>query len=853
MADEFGGVPVTTGSPDGFGGVPVSSKPIQPSIIEDSPDASGYFDAFRAGLSNNETNQVYWLASRRFPDLVEQGIDPSEFYYFDDKGDLFYKNYRDGKNYKEFKDDIFGKDVDYVNNIGPTGQFLGEVIGGMTGMATGFIKGALSPNKVAAFTQAAIGGVKGTAIGGAKAYGIRAGLSAALGGPPLDAYKAGKDLAISSAFGGIPFGAPTSTAPKFAKGLFDKFPGTDGRSAIADIIQNGGKTVDEKLAYMAEKYPDVPVSRAEANETVGTMGNKLELWIAKNSGSDKLVKHYNDRNERVNYHAEKFFDFIQSGKYVNQGLKDKLTGKPAFDAELDVVKAVDDYIALEKKKLAERTAPMYRNAYDTDVTIDVSKELKQIQDVIADGNVSAEKKAIYKKLEQGLLDANTDSARNTTELLHQGLKDNFARQINKLSGRGKQPDPELMREVSLLRRSISDKIKEANPTYKEVTGIYDDAMGTAQMMDRSIVGQFASIVDKGGQKAATLTKRLFSGNIKPKEINELKGILQQTEDGATAWQNLKGTWLRTQWDDVIASQTNPLNQPNTFLRALGVPNPSKAMPLMGRNMMDASPQELSRITGELGEYNLQGTKAKMWEAIFEPEELDNFIDMTNMMQMVNKIQTASNSDTFSNLAIDELMTKEAQQFFTNQGINFKGGVTKTGGLIQSMINIPPRIGGYITGNKIQSPMLGNMISTQKDAYMDMLISYIVDPKKVVETQAILEATKPITYAISQTFARGGTEGLANLIETTSRTDKLREERAEIRAQEEAEAQPVTPPTEDLQGALQNFQMPQLNQPLFDEPSSNPIQMPSPTLLPNPKDQEIAMNQQMRKTGIAGLS
>ena len=847
MADEFGGTPVTSGSPDSFGGVPVGSRTIKPSIIEDSPDASGYFDAFRAGLSNNETNQVYWLASRRFPELVEQGIDPSEFYYFDDNGDLFYKDYKTGEYKKEFKDDYFGNDVDYVNNLGPTGQFLGEVIGGAVGMAEGFVKGALSPSKFRAFGEAIKGGVKGTAKGGATAYALRAGLSSALGGPPLDAYKAGKDLAVSSAFGGIPFGVPTSTAPKFAKGLLDKFPGTDGRSILADIIQNGGKTVDEKLEYLATRYPDVPISRAEANDLVGTSGNKLEAWIVKNSGSEKLVKHYNDRNQRVNYHAENFFDFIQSGKYVNQGLKDKLTGKPAFDAELDVVKAVDDYIALEKKKLAERTAPMYRNAYDTDVTIDVSKELKQIQDVIADVNVSAEKKAIYKKLEQGLLDANTGNARNTTELLHQGLKDNFARQINKLSGKGKQPDPELKREVSLLRRSISDKMKEANPAYKEVTGIYDDALDTAQILDRSIVGQFAGIVDKGGQKAATLTKRLFSGNIKPKEINELKSILQQTEDGATAWQNLKGTWLRTQWDDVIASQKNPLNQPNAFLRALGIPNPSKAMPLpVGRigsyNVSDELAEEITK-------YNLQGTKAKMWEAIFEPEELDNFIDMTNMMQMVNRIQTSGGSDTFSNLAIDQLMTKEATQILGNQNM-LEGGVVKVGGLIQSLINIPSRLGGYAVGNGLDVG-LGNLIGRQKDAYMDMLISHIVDPKKVTETQAILEATKPITYAISQTFAKGGVDGVANLIETTSRTDKLREERAEIRAQEEAEAQPVTPPTEDLQGAIQSFEVPQIDQPLFDEPISNT--MPSPTLLPNPKDQEIAMNQQMRKTGIAGLS
>ena len=68
---------------------------------------------------------------------------------------------------------------------------------------------------------------------------------------------------------------------------------------------------------------------------------------------------------------------------------------------------------------------------------------------------------------------------------------------------------------------------------------------------------------------------------------------------------------------------------------------------------------------------------------------------------------------------------------------------------------------------------------------------------------------------------------------------------------DVQQQPVTPPTEDLQGAMQNFEMPQLDQSLFNEPISNT--MPSPTLLPNPKDQEIAMNQQMRKTGIAGLS
>ena len=851
MADQFGGVPVASGGPDVFGGKLVENKPIQPSIIEDSPDASGYFDAFRAGLSNNETNQVYWLASRRFPDLVEQGIDPSEFYYFDDKGDLFYRDYKTGEYKKEFKDDIFGKDVDYVNNIGPTGQFLGEVIGGMTGMATGFVKGALSPNKFMAFGQAIKGGVKGTAKGGATAYAVRAGLSAALGGPPLDAWKAGKDLAISSAFGGIPFGVPTSTAPKFAKGLLDKMPGIDGRSTLADVIQNGGKTVDDKLAYFADRYPEIKISRAEANDLVGSKGAEIERWIVKNQSNEKLINHYHDRNQRVNYHAENFFDFIMSGKYVNQALRNKLTGKASVDADLDVARAVDDYIVKEKQLLKERTAPMYKRAYDTDVKIDVSAELKQIQDVLADANVSSERKAIYKKLEQGLLDANTGNARNTTELLHKGLKDNFRRQLNKL--KRAKPDRELFAEVSVLRKSISDKMKAANPIYKEVTSIFDDAFGTAQHMDRSIVGQFAGIIEQGGQRAGTLTKKLFSGNIKPKEIKEFKSILQQTDDGATAWQNLKGTWLRTQWDDVLASQTNPLNQPNAFLRALGVPNPAKSMPLpIGRIQSYNLSKELGE---EITEYNLRGTKAKMWEALFEPEELTAFVDMTNMLQMINKIQTAGGSDTFKNALLGKLLSKDAAQIVGSE-VPIKSGSLKAAGLIKTMVNLPARMSAYVLGNGFDLG-LKNLVGRQHDAYMDLLVSHIVDPKKIVETRALLEATKPITYAISQTFAKGGWEGINNLSNTLDQTEQLRQDRAEIREKEKAnlptsfeETSPYRNETDNLQGAMQNFEqsMPQIDQPLFEESSLTPMEALSPTLLPNEKDREIAL----RNSGIARL-
>ena len=39
-------------------------------IIENDPEASGRFDAFLAGMTNNEEYKTRWLAEKRFPGLV---------------------------------------------------------------------------------------------------------------------------------------------------------------------------------------------------------------------------------------------------------------------------------------------------------------------------------------------------------------------------------------------------------------------------------------------------------------------------------------------------------------------------------------------------------------------------------------------------------------------------------------------------------------------------------------------------------------------------------------------------------------------------------------------------------------
>ena len=655
---------------------------------------------------------------------------------------------------------------------------------------------------------------------------------------------------------------PVKDAPSGIKFIMEKFPGSDGRTILADIVQNGGKTVDEKLAYMANKYPDIPISRAEASELVGNAGYKAEVFLAKNARTQELVDMYADRNARVGYHAERFFDHIAQGKYVKGDAKNKLTGKPAIDAEFDVAKASADYIAAEKEKLAKITKPMYDEAYDLDVAIDVSDILKEIDVVIKNPNTSPARLSAYKEMRKGLTDArfdNENTARATTELLHDGLKDNFNRLISRLT---KDADSGLKREASIIRDKVSSRLKAENPLYAQVTKIYDDALGTSQSLDRSIVGLFAKAVEQGGQKTAMLTKKLFTGQIKPAEIAELKRVLQSTEDGAQAWQNLKGAWLSTQWDDVIVSQTNPLSEPSAYLRAVGIKQPEKAFPKSNMRFdptglpLAQSGDELAKLADELAEYRAKGAKAQMWQAIFEPDELKNFVDLTSMMQMVGKIQTQAGSDTFGNFSMNAVFSNEAKQVMGSGEAGKQVG-RRAGGIMTAIFNLPSRL----TGKGFEDVLMSGPINAQKEAYRDLLISHIVDPRKAVDLSKALDATKPLAYLTGQTFIRSGKEGVSQLFNSIeNRNQDLREasdERVEEKAQQQP-AQPTAAPVVDpnLGSKIDSIKSPMLDLELFEEESNPSIgrfdPALSPTIVPLDKDREIAMRTRGNLGGIASL-
>ena len=107
------------------------------------------------------------------------------------------------------------------------------------------------------------------------------------------------------------------------------------------------------------------------------------------------------------------------------------------------------------------------------------------------------------------------------------------------------------------------------------------------------------------------------------------------------------------------------------------------------------------------------------------------------------------------------------------------------------------------------------------------------------------------YYYTQALGRGGVELIDEVFNQNEAelNRQLQEERSTPSfgefEQEEVEVDP------NLQSSINTFQMPNVSQPLFDEPETDLglEQLSSPTILPNEKDREIAMR---RMGGIGSL-
>jgi len=814
----------------------VAPTPRERQLIEREQEKSGIVTALLQGLSNDQGYQTAWLARQRFPELVERGIDPVDFYFVDEDEDIAYIDPYSNEVVKEFQDNLL---VDSARYVGPTAQFLGELVGGTIGLTAGAFGGAAATaNPFGGIGGAMVGGGIGTGIGGGAIYAGRAGISAAFDGPPLKVAKLTDDLALSSAFGAVPFGTSGLRAAGNAfRTTSTKFPGKDGRTALETILRDGGKTVDEKIAFAKDRF-DVDLTRAEAEGIMSNAG-AIQRYLQMQPGSQKLWDFYHNRQLQVEEAADVFFDEILRGKYL-AGLKEKgLSGREAIDPDIDLAEAANEVLKKLAAKRQERANPVYKNAFELEIPIDVTDIARQLRMDLSDPNLRGKAREVKRELLNALTDFSglsktqlvtdqgTLALKDNTEMLHNALRNDFRPLIEGLT---KDAQATLKREVSQIRQQVSDKLKFANPEYERATAIYDPSKGHLQALEKSVVNDLARTAELGGEQAARLTKKLFDGSIKPQNLRKLRRLIQ-TQD-PQAWQNLKATWLRTQFDDAITSSTNPLGVNNRFLSRLGI----RGNVMMGR-----------------GAEKVRGTKAKVFSEILDPQELDNFVDLVELMQATTFIASKSGSPTQPLQALQKLLEKDVT------------GVGRTTlSAIRAVIEIPQRflVRGF-------DDAAARSLAFQKEVYEDKLIEALINPEVADELAKGIDAVKPGVYFVTQAVARGaGGEVYDILTEGPLEPDQINPETGRLqRGLQGAEmiesAKEVTqpePPLEDPQAMLQGLSVPQVGgelsafEPLPESPSTGRIDAAmSPTILPSDKDRELAMRLRGPLGGIASLS
>jgi hypothetical protein len=566
----------------------------------------------------------------------------------------------------------------------------------------------------------------------------------------------------------------------------------------------------------------------------------IQRYLQMQPGSQKLWDFYHNRQLQVEEAADVFFNEILRGDYLAGLKRSRLSGRQGLDPDVDLTKASDEVLKKLSAKRQERASPVYKNSFDLELEapIDVSDIARQLQMDLADPNLRGKARSV----KQDLLDALTDfsglskttqgelALKDNTEMLHNALTNDFRPLIEGLT---KDAQLTLRREVSRIREKVSNKLKAANPEYARATAIYDPSKGHLQVLDRSVINNLAQAAELGGEQAARLTQKLFSGNIKPKDIRLLRRLIQ-TED-PQVWQNIKGTWLRTQFDDAITSSVNPLGVNNKFLSRLGI----RGRVMMGR-----------------GAEKVRGTKAKVFSEILDPQELDNFVGLVEMMQATSFIASRGGSPTQPLLALQKLLDKET-----------RGLGRMAAGAVRAAMEIPQRI--LIRGF---DDATAATIAFQREVYEDKLIDALIDPTVAADLAKAINAVNPAVYFVSQAATRGGAEVFDSILEDRLVPDKINPTTGQLERGPQGiemieSAKEVTQPEqplEDPQAMLQGLSVPQVGgdvsafEPLPQGPSEtlamgqiDPAM--SPTILPSDKDRELAMRLRGPLGGIASLA
>lgn len=825
-------------------------------------DAVSATDAFISGLTNNEAYQTRWLAEKRFPEVAAAGIDPSDYYFVDEDGDLAYIDPKDPRVIKkEFGEGLTGIMGSVWKNGGPTLQFLAEAVPSTVAAIMAF------PATGPVGASAAAGA--GNQVGGSLGYAARAGASAALDGPPLDIARARGDLlagsALSTVLGGVGMKAAGVTSPTqfVTETVGTRFIGEEARTALQTVLREGGQDVT-KIMRMSQEF-GIPLTRAEALYLAGAPASHsqaIQQFLQMQPTGQKLVDFYNNRALRIEELIDEFADELQRGTmYRPRPGRGLGSVKPPVERGARgtlrpverVADAAENAVKRMTEKRKERASRIYQQAFGAGVEHDIGPLIRQFREVLDRADTPKTRK-IYQEINRLNSELRTivgpenydafiqnpeaASLSLPTEKLHEFLRDDFGPKLEALTRDGQGT---VKRQLTTIKTGLSNQLKADNPLYDMAARVYDPTTPNVAATERGLLADMVKIAQSTDPSVVRVFNDMFRGKASPADINRVRKLVQQTDP--EAWQNLKMHYLTTVMDEAIDSTVTPAQSVNKFLSRIGIRRPGSF----------ATRGALKKRTN----------RVEQLRAIFEPEEFDRFQSLIELMQASAFIANRSQSATQSFQTMKQILEKEGL-----------GPGTRIGQLAMTIPNTVARLLGKGFGDLTDAAA-----ATQKEAYEDRLIQALINPEYAEELTVAMDKLNPLMFFMTQAAAAGTQPSFEAFAEGSPGMEggQTRELQRELGMPQPAagadravleeigrtlldvqpdigpavEAMPdaylpgmeFAPGSAEIQRLLQ--QQPQTMAPMPQ--GFNPAM--SPTILPNPEDRELAARLQ---GGILGL-
>jgi len=845
--------------------------------LREKQKASGALTAIIASLSNDDEARAEYLKKKRFPQ------NPDVVYFTDEDNDMAYVDPNTGEIKKEFYDyndwvdsyDIYGKIV-------PGIQLAAEIAGGIIGLGAGYRNAPFKPSKIAGRTGAAVGAGGGTTLAGAVAYDARESISNLVGGPEMNFDKLREDLLYSGLFGSIPIGIGKNAS------LVRKFDYQGGSDDLSVLLQLAEDTDVDSAVKWYKENTGVDILPSEVNYALKDP-IRLQRYLQNQQSGTKLRNYYETRNLQIEDAIDSYLDVLQSGKYLSGRAAEKVTGladaNPALtvkDLSEEVVKEMaakrkarylrelekaksetDNYFVKESgevitpveqaelKDLLDTIPQQDKAAYlrqnglkevEELLKIDTSPIIKKIDDMLADPDTSEIRAKTLQNIKKMFYNAD-GSSKDTVGSLHALKAEDLGNMVSEAGPSGSTAQNAI---ASDIKESLNLLIKEYSPIYNRATSIYNPEKTHLQVLEKGVVGVLSKLVGDDTKLAKTV-QRMFRGQASEREVRAFRRIIQ-TKD-PQAFQNLKHMFL----SDELASSAGFLQ----FTKKVGFGNLNPRY-IDAQRARDFALDDYAKALNEFGlnskEVTLAGNKLKIakdtfqdaskyldqrkkvYKSMLSDKEFDAFVLLTDTIQRASFVAKQSDSMTMP-------FTRQ-REAIVEMGVGPIGASTDFALKIFDFINLKNSRQAY--KNKVGDELESEMINL------------LLNEKNIDEVLEGIKIVRPYIYATAQ----GGFRTPSGIDESSSLGDIEEEvvegeiEKAQREMQkrdlQKKEIQNQENLSTQLDSALDSFNP--SNIPLVPPVTAvTPQSMISETILPNPKDRELAERLMANKSGIGGLA